>query len=122
MTVVTSTSTTIETGVASLVEAMKEDYAAWTSRLKFGKSNEELAEVNRERSEKFNNGLEVKFGRKYVKVVSNGSVCAFVVNTESDKKFNFGDVLKPASWSAPARNFPRGNVLEGGYNIAWTGA
>jgi len=32
-----------------------------------------------------------------------------------------GDILKPASWRAPAKNSARGNVLEGGYAIQWTG-
>ena len=35
--------------------------------------------------------------------------------------FKKGDVLKPASWAAPALNQPRGNVLEGNYPIQWTG-
>ena len=30
-------------------------------------------------------------------------------------------VLKAAGFSKPARNAPRGNVLDGGFNINWTG-
>jgi hypothetical protein len=34
-----------------------------------------------------------------------------------------GDILKCASWKAPALNFIRGNILEGNYgNCRWTGA
>jgi len=29
--------------------------------------------------------------------------------------------LEAAGYNAPARNAPRGNVLEGGFNINWTG-
>jgi len=50
-----------------------------------------------------------------------GQVWAFVVNTDDDKKFKRGDVLKAAGFNAPARNAPRGNVLDGGFNIDWTG-
>jgi hypothetical protein len=39
-----------------------------------------------------------------------------------DKKFKFGDILKSASWRAPARNFARANVLKRDYsNIRWCG-
>ena len=33
-----------------------------------------------------------------------------------------GDILLPAGWAAPARNHARGNILDGNYEIAWTGA
>jgi len=45
----------------------------------------------------------------------------FVVNTDDDKLFKKGDLLKCAGWAKPARNKPRGNVLEGGFPINWTG-
>ena len=32
-----------------------------------------------------------------------------------------GDILKPASWKAPAMNAPRGNVFEEGSPMNWTG-
>ena len=50
----------------------------------------------------------------------NDSVFAFIVK-EDFKHFKKGDVLKPASWAAPALNQPRGNVLKGNYPIQWTG-
>ena len=50
------------------------------------------------------------------------SVKGFIVKS-GDKKFREGDMLKAAGWAAPARNFARGNVLDGtGFNNArWTG-
>ena len=51
-----------------------------------------------------------------------GQVWGFVVNTDSDKKFKKGDLLKAAGFNAPARNAARGNVLEGGFGIRWTQA
>ena len=40
---------------------------------------------------------------------------------ENDKKFQYGDILKAAGWNSPARNAARGNVMEGGYTVQWTG-
>ena len=76
----------------------------------------------------FRDKFIVKVGKKYIKIgrKSNyndkmGQVWAFVVNTDDDKLFQRGDILKAAGWNAPARNAPRGNVLNGGFPIQWTG-
>ena len=67
-------------------------------------------------------GFDATFGSKYIKVLEkNGGVRAFIVNTDKDKKFKMGDILKPAGYNAPARNKARGNILDGGYPINWTG-
>lgn len=55
-------------------------------------------------------------GKKYGKIESsNGGVFCFIVLGDDDPKFKKGDILKPASWRAPTRNFSRGNVANG-YN------
>ena len=74
----------------------------------------------------FATGIEVLYGKKYIKIVTgkhggNRSVWGFIVNTHEDKKFKKGDLLKAAGWAAPARNAARGNILEGEYAINWTG-
>ena len=43
------------------------------------------------------------------------------INSDCKYTFKKGDVLKAASWAAPALNQPRGNVLEGNYPMQWTG-
>ncbi len=49
-------------------------------------------------------------------------VWGFIVKTDTDKKFRKGDILKAASWAAPARNKARGNILEGDFSwVRWTG-
>ena len=70
--------------------------------------------------------LHYYMGNKYVKVCTNESVCAFVVACTNDKKFQYGDILKPAGWITPARNFARGNIFDSEgerfARVRWTGA
>lgn len=72
-------------------------------------------------------GIEFEEGNKYVKVVhvTSGvgrSSHSFVVK-KADAKFKVGDILKSACWNSPAKNFARGNVLEGKLSrTTWTGA
>jgi len=71
-----------------------------------------------------------EYGRKYAHVIMN-HVGQFSIGQRSshswimikdDKQFKRGDILKSASWKAPARNFSRGNVLCGGFkHIKWAG-
>ena len=103
--------------IEELLTAIKADYLKWTSR----NGTKELTEINKEMIEDFNDSLSYDVGSKYVKVIMGGSVWGFVVKGESDKKFKKGDILKAASWATPARNAARGNILEGGYAISWTG-
>ena len=64
-------------------------------------------------------------GRKYVHIISkdtNQRSSHSWVMLADDRKFKFGDILKSATWRGPARNFARGNVLEGNFtHIRWAG-
>lgn len=75
-------------------------------------------------NEEMRNGVYFIKGKKYIKIVSRNSVWGFIVNTENDTKFLYGDILKPASWKAPARNFARGNVFNDAAfeKISWASA
>ena len=105
----------IEDGINNMLDAAAYDYKSMSS--------------THRTSEEFRARFMVTVGQKYIKIgrVSDhssgkmGQVWAFVVNTDNDKKFKKGDVLKAAGFNAPARNAPRGNVLDGGFNIRWTG-
>jgi hypothetical protein len=109
----------MENEIQTLLEAIRNDYLSHTSR----RGTKELTEVNKRMIAEFNAQLGFKEGNKYIKVTKNngGSVWGFIVATDNDKKFAKGTILKAAGWAAPARNHSRGNILEGGYNICWTG-
>ena len=68
--------------------------------------------------------LTIRFdrGSKFYKCVVDKSAHSFICRVAHDK-WKVGDVLKSASWSAPAKNFVRGNVLSQTYNsnFSWAG-
>ena len=103
--------------IAGLVDNIQQDYLNWTSR----NGTKELTDINKRMIDEFNSTVAVKEGNKYIKIICGSSVWGFVVNTEKDKLFKKGDILKAAGWAAPARNKARGNILDGGYSIQWTG-
>ena len=103
--------------ISYMETAMIEDYNHFTNM---------DTEVARKMRLEFATGIEVLYGSKYIKIVTGKhggqrSVWGFIVNTDKDKKFKKGDLLKAAGWAAPARNAARGNILDGGYPINWTG-
>jgi len=74
----------------------------------------------------FAESIEFEEGRKYIKVTkklgNQTMVWGFIVKGDNDKLFRKGDILKAASWAAPARNKPRGNILRGDFSwVRWTG-
>lgn len=82
---------------------------------------------NQRMQEKFAEELVVQEGRKYIKVLTRGgkSVWGFIVNVDNDKQFQYGDVLKAATYKTPARNRARCNLFdevpEIVANVRWTG-
>jgi len=107
--------------IEKVLEAMREDYCRWSKAGLGGPS-----EIKTKIEEDFCEGLEVTEGSRYWKIISDKrgsrSVSGFIVKA-GDKKFREGDMLKAAGWAAPARNFARGNVLDGTGlgNARWTG-
>jgi len=109
--------------MTTLLENIKEDYLKWTTKCADAKGCVTLSETNEKMIAAFNEGISYKAGTKYIKITrERNGVWGFVVNTDNDKKFKKGDILKAAGYAAPARNFARGNILEDGYISRWTGA
>lgn len=105
-------------GVETLVETAKADYRNWMGRTAGGNTD-----IRKNMIAEYEGDIRYQAGSKYIKVIQRNSVHSFIVNTDKDKKFRKGDILKPACWAAPARNFARGNVLDGDFScIRWTGA
>jgi hypothetical protein len=116
--------------IEKVLEAMREDYKRWNMMTRTVHQNVEefnrAIDIREEMIKDYCDGLEVTEGSRYFKIISDKrgsrSVCGFVTKA-GDKKFCEGDMLKAAGWNAPARNFARGNVLDGrGVNeVRWTG-
>jgi len=99
------------------LEYIKADYHKWQGY------SADISDVVRDNMfDQFCEGLSYKVGKKYCKVMTRGSVHSFIV-LEDGPKFKAGDILKAASWAAPATNFARANLL-GDYSnaVRWTGA
>ena len=106
----------------TLIANIKKDYFDWTTGCAAADGRCILSDINKKMIAEFNDKLTYKMGSKYIKVFKlDGGVWGFVVNTDKDKKFKKGDILKAAGYAAPARNAARGNILDGGYTIRWTG-
>ena len=111
--IVKDASKSVLSGLSKMKAAMIADYAKFMVP-----DTDTKKKMNADYADNF----DIRYGKKYIKIVEKGGgVKAFVVGVDNDKKFKLGDILLPAGYNAPARNFARGNVLDGGYAIGWTG-
>jgi hypothetical protein len=107
----------LEVAIQKYIAHIKADYAGWHRPRGDDKIR---AEMVRE----FDESVRYELHRKFVKVITGPQtgVHSFIMLTD-DGKFKRGDILKAASWRAPAKNFARGNVLAGQLDrVRWTGA
>ena len=85
MITVTDKSTTLLEGIGKMIDAMVLDYSK-------GNNNERMFN-------EYKDGFKTITGQKFIKVVNNNSVKAFVVKADGGR-FKMGDILKPAGWRA----------------------
>ncbi len=105
--------------IGKYLDACVADYKSWQDA-GAAYNDEVSSKIRSDMFEDYKNKLEFEVGKKYIKVISNRSAHSFIL-LEDDGKFKKGDILKSASWNAPAKNFARGNIF-GEYSIRWTGA
>ena len=102
-------------GIVNMMTGAKDDYIRMSTS-----GGKELTGYSKEQDDNWDNKPKVSEGKKYIKIVQDTGVFAFVMKEDSGR-FKKGDILKAAGYNKPALNSARGNVLEGGYAIQWTG-
>ena len=105
----------LKDGITNMMLGAKNDYIRMSTS-----GGRELTGYSKEQVDNWDNKTRVSEGKKYIKIVQDTGVFAFVMKEDSGR-FKKGDILKAAGYNKPALNSPRGNVLTGNYPIQWTG-
>ena len=103
-----------DSAVDNLLDGIGNSYANW---------NKALDSPNTDRVNEFRNGLKVKPGRKFDKVIEKNRVWGFIAKTDGVHKgipHKKGDVFKAAGWRAPAK-WSRGSIFSNDKFYTWTG-
>lgn len=104
----------MKTEINQYLDFIRTNYSNWM--------NQSPSDIRNRMIQEFIESVRIEEGSKYIKVITGTSVHSFIVKQDNGK-FKTGDILKAASWSAPAKNFSRGNILNKNYGqISWTGA
>ena len=113
---VEKTANNVLSGISIMMQGAKDDYI----KMSTSDGRKELVGYSKEQVDNWDSKTKVTFGKKYIKIVQDTGVFAFVMKEDSGH-LKKGDVLKAAGYNKPALNSARGNVLEGNYYIQWTG-
>ena len=104
-----------DSAVDNLLKGIGDSYANWG----WGKPGPNTDRVNH-----FRDGLKIKPGRKFDKVIEKNRVWGFIAKTDGGLKgipYFVGDVFKAAGWRAPAKHV-RGSIFSSETNwFSWTG-
>ena len=115
MITVSKTADNLNDGIVNMMTGAKDDYIRMSTS-----GGKELTGYSKEQVDNWDNKTKVTFGKKYIKVVQDTGVFAFVMKEDSGR-FKKGDILKAAGYNKPTLNSARVNVLTGNYYIQWTG-
>ena len=105
----------LKDGITNMMLGAKDDYIRMSTS-----GGKELTGYSKEQVDNWDNKTKVSEGKKYIKIVQDTGVFAFVMKEDSGH-LKKGDILKAAGYNKPALNSARGNVLNGNYYIQWTG-
>ena len=105
----------LKDGITNMMLGAKNDYIRMSTS-----GGKELTGYSKEQVDNWDNKTKVSEGKKYIKIVQDTGVFAFVMKEDSGH-LKKGDILKAAGYNKPALNSARGNVLTGNYAIQWTG-
>ena len=108
--------------IERLLDGIRSDYLRWSSPE--AGDDDRMKETKLRMIDEFNQGVKVRFGRKYTKVIQGSSVWGFIANDDGVLKgipYKKGDVFMAAGWRAPAK-WQRGSIFDKGTNwFGWTG-
>ena len=108
--------------IERLLDGIRSDYLRWSSPE--AGDDDRMKQTKLRMIDEFNQGVRVKFGRKYTKVIQGSSVWGLIANDDGVLKgfpYKKGDVFKAAGWRAPAK-WQRGSIFDKGTNwFGWTG-
>ena len=105
----------LKDGITNMMLGAKDDYIRMSTS-----GGKELTGYSKEQVDNWDNKTKISEGKKYIKIVQDTGVFAFVMKEDSGH-LKKGDILKAAGYNKPALNSARGNVLNGNYHIKWTG-
>jgi len=117
-----SISNELQIALDKMFSLMKLDYERFMDPNKSG-IDKTAIEIRLKMNKEYCSSIRVEEGRNYLKIIQGTSVHSFIVIKDNPKKgFKVGDILKAATWAAPATNFTRGNVLADKIDrVRWTG-
>ena len=88
MITVTKTAENLNDGITNMMEGAKNDYIRMSTL-----GGKELEGYSKEQVEKWDSNTRVSFGKKFIKIVHDTGVFAFVMKEDSGR-FKKGDILK----------------------------